>query len=1052
MKMKSFRIDPGTPCHALNCPGFSAFKQKRSYRATLPSDTTKSSQYFGSQLKFPSEIDVAETSSLPTNILGVFDHEKNQNVPDRLVDWKLANWPVGNNIETGLVTDPDFITNWTTAGLNTYPSDFTPVDTLESGLDRVQKSSLEFTSTAFMSIDPSSLSPYLWFTPDDLTDADGASMSSGVPNKGSSGGNIDDDAGHPMPIVRHNALGPFKAIEADGTSTMVAQFDNRLDIDSTVNYTAIAVYGARAGTTAAGGDVGLLIGGDPDNPTEEGLQFPRQEASSVARAFYNSADDISDAFDNTATLLSGAYHISVLRRESKSGPLTGRHWAFHDGVDITPSTPVVQANSDSVIETIFSLGNSESTEGSQLVELFVYDSLLTDAQVEGSWQFLADKYFSGSENTDILKITVASGISQGIQRTIPLEKNQVATCSYLIRGETGVSGISEVYTAISGNIEVSTEINQVWETVVSGSSLTNYYQLSGTLPGETGGTSKDNSWWEVKREIRSLEPRTYASIAINVNGDNPSQDQNVFIDRFNIEKQSSYSSKFEYSTDSILGLNWEGKASHIRDENLFQFSEAMPLWETSGNTESIYKNTGVRLTSQSGSIYQSVPGLDLLDDTFTLTWESESPIPTSGIVKISQFQSQVFPWTTSSQRKDNAIVFSGIQHQTNQPMEVRWSLFGGEASIYSPQIVHGSGRVDYIQTESERVKKYRRIIKPSNLNINKDWAPGYALVEGGSVYTSQEGFIDLDGAEWRSTDTRGFPEEGVLRIEGQEYGYREKNSIKFLDTIPGWRGTKFNPAIITSGSTITNVPIPQSITHIDPVNKEITFKDIIPAPLGDWKNGLNLQIYNTHISNIDRFSLQSSAVPITQATGNLLTSFLQHISDHRRHFKFSQLCNNLIDPSSWAASPFIKASLVVVKSPVEEITESAQINVEAVRFLESSSKKITIKWGDGTTTTLTGSKNLFSSIPHIYDLKQNASPKFYTITVVVEDLDLGFSRQANTSIVIRPKLNSIGQPTKSSIISRAKIIKETAVSTIAGAKIISSKDITTSAGAKISVA
>jgi hypothetical protein len=422
---------------------------------------------------------------------------------------------------------------------------------------------------------------------------------------------------------------------------------------------------------------------------------------------------------------------------------------------------------------------------------------------------------------------------------------------------------------------------------------------------------------------------------------------------------------------------------------------------------------------------------------------------------------QTFDWSIPTQLTSGILCFSGIVYETGANMEVRWTLYGNDAVVSSPQLIHGSGVKDYVGTLAQPVKKYRKVISPASpQTVSDTWASGYALVEGGIIQTTQVGSPDPLGSAWNVTNTRGFPNQGVIRVAGQEYGYRVKSSGWFSDTMPGWRGTTYDASAVATGSRVTNVPIPQSITDINSftdlntgaiLSKEIVFRDNIPAPAGDWANSVNLQLYNTHVSNMDRFSLQASAVPVTRAAGNLLTAFVQHVGDHRRHFRLSQLCGQIIDASSWAADPVIEVTATVVNQTIEELTQKAQLNIEAKRFVPASSMEVIIYWGDGETTTITGTGNHFRNKTHTYDLKQIAEPKAYTIRVVVRDTNLNFSRWTTTNIVVRPKINPAGQPTKSTVRAGAKLKTQTATYTTAGAKIKDQNESTTTAGAKITL-
>jgi len=996
----------------------------------------------------PDQVTISDGPNLPTNILGVFDHEQNHQVPTALVGWRLAAWPIGNDIQAGFINDPEFLTNWTATSLNTYPTELNPTDTTNSGLTRV--------GVAGIGINPATLLPTQWFEANDLAEDDGDAMAASTySNKGSLGGLLIADSARDMPIVRTNALNGRKAVETDGN--MPIEFDNFSSIAQGEAYTVIAVYRGPDNNP----NLSLMLGADADAGAgnNRGIEFPRQQVAANAAALYGtgSEGDISDTFDNTDTLAtSGGYHITIIRREN-ANPLAGRHWVHHDGVNITPSVPVTFANDTLNFQDIFSAGSTGpaySASGTQCMEVFVFETLLTDTQIEDSWQFLSEKYFAlGQADVDVLEIYAGSGVTQGIEQSFALEENDVATWTYAVRGDTGPAGVVETFTAASGTIDIDVGLSGVWTTIANGTSSINTYQVTSGVPGETAWSTLNDGYWLITRRVRSTVANAYCKLSLQLTGETLGGRQSIFVDSFDLTKQNSVSSKFEYCAEPILGLNWDGRGTHVRDENLFQFSDDMLLWQSSGLTRTIDTDTDsrIRLSGASGYIYQSISGADLLDNTFTLTWQSFAPSSTSGQVTVIQDTVlQNFDWTINTQETSGVILFSGIVRETGANLQVRWQLWGTEALISKPQLVHGSGIVDYLGTSSESVKKYRRVIAPvSTQTVDTAWASGYAQVEGAIITTTQSGTIRSDGSVWAVASTQGFPDQGVIRIGGQEYGYRNRTSGQFNDTLVGWRGTPYNVSAITSGSNVLNVPIPQSITSIDPTTKQITFRDTIPAPLGDWANSVNMQIYNTHVSNLDRFSLQTSAVPVTRAAGNLLTAFIHHVSDHRRHFRLSQLCGQIIDSSAWASSPVIVANLGLVDTTVQELTEYAQLNVEAKRFVPTSDKEVIISWGDGTTTTVSGAQNTFLGNSHIYDLKQIADTTTYTISVVIKDEDLGFSRQASITINVRPKINPAGQSTKSTVRASAKIQLPGSVNMKARAKIKDQNTHVTTARAKM---
>lgn len=772
--------------------------------------------------------------------------------------------------------------------------------------------------------------------------------------------------------------------------------------------------------------------------------------------------------------------VVIVRRDSSNN-----HYVIHNGIDL-PTWPFISGNGAPLnIHGLFTLdSDSKSSTNSKIGELLVFDEDIGEEQARRLYRFMAEKWGVGGMNrqanahyswvrtdevstaitsgtpADRLEITVAGGETGAIEKAVSLEKNEVITLEYEVRGNLSYSGVREVYTVASGTAEVDLELTNTY-TPISGANnpLYNYYQVSGSvLPGDDNFWAESaNGGWTITRRVKATSDDTWVVLQLGVEGIlTGAAAKTVTFDSFDILSQQAQSSKFTYCDSNVLGLNWDGRGSYVRDENLFQFSDAPILWTSSGITVSQAGQPGsiaLAYSQVSGYIEQVISGANLLDDTFTLSWYHAAYSQSSGVIRVVQGATvQEFDWDISTSRETQSLSFSGIVYETGANLQIQFVLYdGGNTVVFGePQLIHGSGIVDYVGTLAEPVRKYRRVIAPNSpQTVSTEWAPGYAIVEGGLIQTTQVGVVDPTGSAWAAAETRGFPAEGVIRVGGQEYGYRTKASGFFFDTVPGWRGTTYDPPAVPSGSRITNVPIPQSITAIDPDTKEITFRDVIPAPVGDWENNVNLQIYNTHVSNLDRFSLQASAVPITRALGNMLVTFVQHVSDHRRHFRFSNLCAQILDSSSWCASPVIVTEVTVETPQVEELTQQAQITVTAKRFVPASSKKVTVRWGDGQSTVVTGTGTVFKKITHTYDLKQLATTKTYTIRVVVEDLDLNFSRLAIATVKVRPKVNSAGQPTKSSIKASAKLIVPQTNTTSAGAKMKNQVDSSTSAGAKM---
>jgi hypothetical protein len=893
-----------------------------------------------------------------------------------------------------------------------------------------------------------------------------------------------------MPVVRLPDRYPTMA---DGTQRKLMAMDDGNDwfisldeqLRITGDYTVAVVYNIQDGLFQLFGDRSSSAGND-------GMSVPTT-TTDFMRVYYDEAQGsngqpLSKAMSdiNNNTLVPGELMVAIVRRDASND-----HYVLLHGDDATIQPSPLNDSTRLNMYGLFTLDtDSQSGAGSQIAELILWDNDIGAENARKLHNYLAKKWRCDKRTTldeaaytwvinediatvttsgtpgDWLTLTAVSGTEAGIEKSFNIEEGTIATWQYHIRGNLSYPGIKETYTLASGTAEIDPELTNTWINLSGANNpYTNLYQISGTtIPGDDEFWAEYvNGGWDITRRVKATSDNTWIKLGVSLLGGVDVPPSTVTIESFDLLTQRAGSSRFNYSCEPVLGLNWDGRGEYVRNENLFQFSNNLLLWQSTGLTRTVDTDESewVRLSGNTGSFYQAISGADLLDNTFTLTWQSAAPIIGSGLVTITQGTNiQTFDWTLLTQPTSGIILFSGISHETDANLEVRWTLYTDDAIVSNPQLVHGSGLVDYIPTSAEPVKKYRRVISPASpQTVDNTWASGYALVEGGIIQTTQTGPIDPVGTAWNVVDTRNFPDEGVMRIAGQEYGYRVKTSGWFSDTIPSWRGTAYDPSAVATGSRVTNVPIPQSITEINSffntnnvlTSKEIVFRDVIPAPIGDWANSVNLQLYNTHISNLDRFSIQASAVPVTRAVGNLLTAFVQHVGDHRRHFRLSQLCGQIIDSSSWAASPVIEAVATVINQTIEELTQPVQLTVEAKRFVPASDKEIIIYWGDGQETTVTGTGTLFPRLTHTYDLKQVAQSKTYTIRVVVKDLDLDFSRWTTTQVVVRPKINPAGQPTKSTIRAGSKILLPGTISMTAGAKIKDQNTSSTTAGAKITL-
>lgn len=1041
-----FRVDPGMPCHALNCPGFSAFEKKRLYRAVLPNITFTGHQYFGNALKLPDEFDLSQVSELPTNVLGVFDHEQNHAVPDHLVDWALSNWPIGLVASVDQINDPMFLEDWDILGSDEFPGEFTPY-TISGGT--LARASL-FANIQNFASGVSGLAPEAWWDADTLKVSGLTDLGNNITYVRDKTGNGHDltDLGTPPTYWATNAYGhPAIGVQS---SFKVMAISTSISRAASESYTVAGFY--RPINSSA--ENCYLFGNSATAERMTIYRYPFHGGATTSVAVYTPS---TRTFGSTVVPSgwNNDYHDFANWREVTV------HKSELDGVDIS----ALDVDGDSFSWNRFAeeaVGNPHNT---LIAELMVFYRVLTSGERETIRNYFNEKYFgivpisSGITATqvdlDILNIIVSGSSVKGIQKIFTLEDNKGYLWEYQIRGSGEThNNVLEKYEVLTGSAEVDLFLDNQYQ-VINSSGLDNTYMVEGTSsPGETEWSTFSNGFWNIDRRIKSTSSNTTIRLTLAAIG---SGDLSILqVDGFDFKKISAASSIFEYDCAPVLGLNWEGTGEHVLEENLLGFSEGLLLWQTSGNatvSPGNRLNNGIRIHNANTAILHLVSGAHLLDSTFTLAFESVAPALSSGLVIISQVSglTQNFNWSIPSEPSGTVLVFSGVVYEWGEPLEIKFHPYNAGVEVAHPQLVHGSGAQDYIPTYNDSIRTYRHQVRPSPLTVDTSWYPSYALVQGGLVSSTVKDLSVSDGTSWRLTDTRGFPEEGVIRIADQEYGYRLKTSGLLTDTIPNWRGTPSDPGAINSGTRVLNIPIPQSIIFIDPDTQILTFRDVIPAPAGDWANNLNLQIYNTRVQNIDRWSLQSSAVPITQAVGNLLTSFVGHVADHRRHLRLSQLCGLIIDPSSWAASPDIEAIAFAVNPEVTELTEELQLNVEAKRFVPTSDKEITINWGDGETTTRTGTGTIFNGNGHIYDLKQLTDPQAYTITVTITDLDLNFSRSTQVIVIVFPKLNAEGQPTKSSILAACKILLPGETTTLAGAKIKNQASTTTLAGAKITL-
>lgn len=1058
--LSMFKIDPVTPCHALSCPGFTGYKKTKQYRAVLPNITIENHQFFGQKIDLPDTLVRSTISNLPTNILGIFDHEQNHAVPESLVDWKLTTWRPDNTANS-LISDPEFLASWSVSGLDEFPTELGT-----SGLSGVI--SRDYTlALADGFPEQSELSvlniPDLvwWFSPDTTLILSGATdnvlqwipkyAEGGIPSVYTMGARIsgiikmgtDADG---FPYVR---IGPEGGLARGGAESSI--------FTPSSDFTLVAVQAPRiVGTTMTllgdydepGGTDWVTLWGFNLHPSYVAIYHPDPITNSYAMG--------SGVLTGSASEYLNVKHLAIGGRWT---PDAGTTW---NGLSVFNNTDYSRA-------PVYATAGGPGTEGSalggdsfgwrgtvnqdyNLYDVLYFDRKLTQAEIDTIELFLRGKYSmgfgaSGAGNTvsqvltDRASITASSGYFKGVTKTIQMNYGDVYAWTYTVQGNLSYAGVQEVYTIVSGAADLDLTAQGIF-TPINGT-RTNSYQVSGlVLPGEQTWSRLSNTNWQITRFIKPTTPSTTIRIAVGLNSQ--VNDSIIKLDSFNIEAVDAESTLFEYSTSPILGKSWAGTARHNLTENLLAFSDTPEIWTASGVVTGLGKidpdggPTAVRFTSSSGYIRQTIPASNLIDSTVSFNGYVRSDVSTSTTMYFNQGTSVKFVTVPLTQTWTyRSFTVSGLIPYTS---DLLVNLFvSGEVDIWHPQIYHGSGVVSYVPTNGNPIRRYRSSLVTS-WPLVQDWAPGYLLAEGNPLSNNLVSGTNSDGSIFYLQNTNGFSNQGVVRIRGQEYAYRTRTSGVLSDTIGAWRGTDYNPASLTSGSQAISVTLPSEVTAIS--GSYVFFNEILPFPDGAWQDRVNATYYNTRVQNLDRFSMQASSVVLSQAVGSLATSFIKHVADHRRHFRKNSLCALLADPSSWAAMPDIVVEASLIDSDILEIIESTSLNIIARRFLSTTNKEVTINWGDNTSTVITGTGNNWSSIEHSYDLKAINRIATYTIKVTVKDIDLNFAREALIPIRIYPA-------DKGTQIARAGIKVPYSITQTAGTKLKASVAITQIAGTSI---
>lgn len=642
------------------------------------------------------------------------------------------------------------------------------------------------------------------------------------------------------------------------------------------------------------------------------------------------------------------------------------------------------------------------------------------------WRWRTDNQYTSVStvgvDADRLIIQASGNSIKGVEKTFALSQGQIFTWNYKIKANLNYSGIMEIYTVPSGTAEL--DLLMTSEFVEISSPLDNLYKLSPTEPGDTTWSqSLNGGFYNIRRRIKATGPGTIVNLFVGVSGN--SSLQQAVLDSFDLSPQVSNSTLFQYIDAPVLGLNWEGTVEHVIEENLLPWSENLNL------TNSPYLVVGyefglqgphgllnaTKVFTNDGAWGYEIPFGDLLDSTFTVQfWARSNNLDNSSQDAQVEFDTPVaalVPFTVTNEWQQFAFTVSNIDLFNTTPV-FNVGIIG--IWIYPPEpsneielaeIVyhHGSGIVPYEKTYGQPIKRYRHAVRVNNVEqINSNWMQLYGLIGGLPIQSylttaSYSGIIfELDATQ---TDFVNLPDSGVIRILGQEFAYRGKDISGTLSAgIPNWRGTPMDDSLLVSGKTVTYVPLPQAIDRLE--DDLLWFREILPAADGDWISPIGMQLYNTQISNLDRFSLTASAVPLTRAVGGLMTSFMTHVADDTRHFRRDQLCAGLVDSSIEAGFDDMEVRVTAVKRSVEEIEEPEIIEIFAFGFMNPNNKQVVISWGDGSFDTILGTGQVFEAISHTYDLGPETSVQQHTITVEITDLDLQVTRTGSTIIFVTP--------------------------------------------------
>lgn len=405
--ISEFRIDPGTPCHAMNCPGFSAYEKQRRYRAVIPTVTVQGHQYFGQKLTLPDDFRLSFDKDLPANILGIFDHEVNHMVPESLVSWNLANWSINSDSSYYLVFDNEFNTNWTSGSPGEYPSEFSPISTGTGSLVRDT-----IISTAFLeTITPASYDDLLiWVNNETLP---GTNDLDPLPNDVwpclDSAARLQVASG--IDYRRNNQINGYPAVQCDEAYAFDERqmWRPRISMATTDGLTYFCMWRDEGALGANARLIPLTWVKSWVNPEYKayGIHYVRTGSGDV-NTFYHTygaaGSDYAAITTSTVPDLYDSWHLIMIRFEPAIS--VGPNW-YHpvtfqvDGVDHTNTGYVI--NNDEFAVGIDGMGylyspidgTDRHNDQNRFTDLVIYHQALTDDQIALLTQWYSDKYDLG---------------------------------------------------------------------------------------------------------------------------------------------------------------------------------------------------------------------------------------------------------------------------------------------------------------------------------------------------------------------------------------------------------------------------------------------------------------------------------------------------------------------------------------------------------------------------------------------------------------------------------------------------------------------------------